>query len=65
MLDDGENAEQEEDPFNSFFKMENDEYGVRILLLFQTQGCKFSDFNLISDFFTTTPLTTIFEISTF
>ena len=29
------------------------------------QGCKFSDFNLISDFFTSTPLTTIFEISTF
>ena len=29
------------------------------------QGCKFSDFDLISDFFTLTPLTTIFEISTF
>ena len=29
------------------------------------QGCKFSDFNLISDFFTSTPLKTIFEISTF
>ena len=29
------------------------------------QGCKFSDFNLISAFFTSTPLKTIFEISTF
>ena len=32
---------------------------------YTVQGCKFSDFNLISDFFTLTPLKTIFEISTF
>ena len=36
---------------------------AKLLCLHVTQGCKFSDFSLISDLFTWTPVKITFEIS--